>query len=152
VELEPDTALRYLRLAFEQMLAVAGRLGDDLVGVRPLTAHTNAVAPLVVHCCGVTEFWLGHVGCGRPSHRDRAAEFTATATIAELRDLVAKTLLQAEADLREIHLGTRSPYGDERRHLVEEDGSDAALLLHVVEELFQHLGHCEIAADALLGG
>jgi hypothetical protein len=29
-------------------------------------------------------------------------------------------------------------------------GDDASLVVHVIEELFQHLGHCELAADALL--
>ena len=28
--------------------------------------------------------------------------------------------------------------------------TDASLVVHVLEELFQHLGHCELAADALL--
>jgi hypothetical protein len=31
-----------------------------------------------------------------------------------------------------------------------DQGTDASLVLHVIEEVFQHLGHCEIAADALL--
>lgn len=31
------------------------------------------------------------------------------------------------------------------------DTSDASVVLHVVEELFQHLGHAELAAEALAG-
>jgi hypothetical protein len=147
VELTVDTAARYLHLGFEQMLEVAARVGDEGVNVRPLGADTNAIAALVVHCCGVTEFWLGHVGCGRPTHRDRDAEFTTTASVAELGELVAATLGQAEADLAVIAAGVDSAHADRRSALV--DGSDSALVLHVVEELFQHLGHCEIAADAL---
>jgi hypothetical protein len=66
VDLTPATASGYVRRAFDLMLAVADRLGDDRVNDRPLGP------------------------------------------------------------------------------------SDASLVLHVTEELYQHLGHCELAADALL--
>ena len=32
-----------------------------------------------------------------------------------------------------------------------EDRSDGALVIHVFEELFQHLGHLEVTADAVEG-
>jgi hypothetical protein len=32
-----------------------------------------------------------------------------------------------------------------------EDRTDGALVLHVLEELLQHLGHMEVTADALVG-
>ena len=148
MDLSADTAAGYLRLGFDQLLAVAERLGDDRVSRRPLGPTTNSVAALAVHCCGVTEFWLGHVGLGRPSSRDRDAEFDAIATVAELRALVDRTLAQVEADLAVLASGApASPSAERRRHLVDE--TDAALVLHVVEELFQHLGHAELAADAL---
>jgi uncharacterized damage-inducible protein DinB len=150
VELTPATASGYVRLAFDQMLAVADRLGDDAVNVRPIGPDTNAVAALVVHCCGVAEFWLGHVGLGRASHRDRPAEFSTTATVAELHARVEAAQRQIDADLVAIDAGAESAYADKRRSLGIDPTSDASLVLHVIEELFQHLGHCEIAADALL--
>ena len=97
MELTPEVAGKYVRLAFEQMLTVADRLGDDRVNERPLGPATNAVAAIVAHCCGVSEFWLGHVGLGRESIRSREDEFRATATVGELHDLVAATLAQVEA-------------------------------------------------------
>ena len=149
MELSTDTAFGYLRLGFDQLLAVADRLGDDRVSQRPLGPSTNSVAALAVHLCGVTEFWLGHVGLGRPSSRDRDAELEATATVAELRERIERTLGQAAHDLAALASGAAagSPHAGRRQHLVDE--SDAALVLHVVEELFQHLGHAELAADAL---
>jgi hypothetical protein len=149
VELTPATASGYVRRAFDEMLAVADRLGDDRVNERPLGPDTNAVAALVVHCCGVAEFWLGHVGLGRESHREREAEFSRSATVAELHDLVAVTVAQVDADVAAIEAGAESAYAGGRQFL-QVDPSDASLVLHVVEELFQHLGHCELAADALL--
>ena len=150
MELTPEVAGKYVRLAFEQMLTVADRLGDDRVNERPLGPATNAVAAIVVHCCGVSEFWLGHVGLGRESIRSREDEFRATATVGELHDLVAATLAQVEADLLAIEAGAESAYAEGRVFLVVPEG-DASLVVHVIEELFQHLGHCELAADALLG-
>jgi hypothetical protein len=132
------------------MLAVADRLGDERVNVRPIGPDTNAVAALVVHCCGVCEFWLGHVGLGRESHRERAAEFSSTATVAELHALVSSTQRQVDADLLALDAGAESAYAEGRQFLKVDPDSDASLALHVIEELFQHLGHAELAADALV--
>lgn len=149
VELSPSTASGYVRLAFDRMLAVADRLGDERVNERPIGPDTNAVAGVIVHCCGVSEFWLGHVGVGRDSDRDREAEFTRTATVAELHDLVAATVRQVDNDLVAIDAGATSAHIEGRQFLAVDQETDASLVVHVIEELFQHLGHCEIAADAL---
>jgi len=152
MDLASDTASRYLRHALDQLVAVAARLGDERVNLRPHGEATNSVAALTLHCCGVAEFWLGHVGLGRESSRDREAEFSSTATVAELRAAVADTLGQVDRDLADLAAGGASPrHAASRQHLLDGDGSDASLVLHVVEELFQHLGHAELTADALLG-
>ena len=59
------------------------------------------------------------------------------------------TCRQVEADLRALEAGAHSPHSGGRTFL-EVDDTDASLVLHVIEELFQHLGHAELAADALL--
>jgi len=149
IELAPETAHRYVRLAFAQLLGVADRLGDDRANQRPHAEGTNSVAALIVHCCGVCEFWLGHVALGRDSDRDRASEFSATASVAELHALVDTTVRQVEHDLQALEAAPPSPHAGPREHLEDDDRSDASLVLHVIEELFQHLGHAELAADAL---
>ena len=150
MELEARTAEIYVRLAFKQMLEVADRLGDAKVNKRPPGPETNAVAGLITHCCGVSEFWLGHVGLGRPSTRDRDAEFTRTATVLELHADVEASLARISADLERICAGETSGEHQALRETLEySDVSDAALVLHVVEELFQHLGQMELTADAL---
>jgi uncharacterized damage-inducible protein DinB len=153
MELTPATAEIYARWAYAQMLDVADRLGDDLVNQRPVGPKTNTVAALIVHCCGVTEFWIGHVGLGRASSRDRDTEFTATATVPELHALVERTLVQFGADVRALDAGQASDeYRDGRQFLQDGDESDASLVVHVIEELFQHLGHMDLTADILLAG
>jgi uncharacterized damage-inducible protein DinB len=131
------------------MLAVADRLGDERVNERPIAPHVNSVASLVIHCCGVAEFWLGHVGVGRPSERDRDGEFTATASVPELHARAQACLVQMEADLAAIDAGLDPPHAEGLQRLQVAPGDPASLVVHVIEELFQHLGHCEIAADAL---
>lgn len=149
MELERGTAELYLRHAYGQMLDVVDRLGDDRVNDRPLGPDTNAVAALVVHCCAVTEFWIGHVALGRPTSRDRESEFSTTVTVAELHALVESTLAQVTEDLTAIDAGRVQPDRTGRQFLEGGDQSDGAIVLHVLEELYQHLGHMELAADAL---
>jgi hypothetical protein len=171
MELQRRTAELYMGHAFGQMLGVADRLGDERVNDRPLgpaeaaalpTAgagarasesdrwpETNAVAALVVHSCAVTEFWIGHVALGRSSDRDRESEFSSTATVAELHALVDDTLAQVREDLAAIDDGRTQADRTGRQFLEGGDESDGAIVLHVLEELYQHLGHMELAADAL---
>lgn len=149
VPLPRDTVELYVRHAFTQMLDVADRLGDGRVNERPIGPQTNAVAALVIHCCEVTEFWLGHVALGRPSDRDRESEFSRTATVAELHTMVESTLGRIGDDLERMAAGDLQADRTLRQFLPDGDESDAALVLHVVEELYQHLGHMELAVDAL---
>ncbi len=138
-----------MRHAFRQMLDVADRLGDDRVNDRPLGPDTNAVAALIAHCCAVTEFWIGHVALGRPTSRDRESEFSTTATVGELHAMVALTLAQVTDDLAAIDEGRVQPDRTGRQFLEGGDETDGAIVLHMLEELYQHLGHAELAADAL---
>jgi Protein of unknown function (DUF664) len=149
MELERGTAELYLRHAFGQMLGVADRLGDERVNERPLGPDTNAVAALIVHSCAVTEFWIGHVALGRPTTRNREAEFSTTATVAELHAMVDVTLTQVTEDLAALDEGRVQPVRTGRQFLDLGDESDGAIVLHVLEEAYQHLGHMELAADAL---
>jgi hypothetical protein len=149
MELERGTAELYMRHAFEQMLDVADRLGDTRVNDRPLGSDTNAVAALNIHSRAVAEFWIGHVALGRPSDRDRQSEFSTTATVAELHALVDETLAQLSEDLAAIDAGKTQPDRTGRQFLDGGDDSDGAIVLHVLRELYQHLGHMELAADAL---
>jgi uncharacterized damage-inducible protein DinB len=150
VELAAATAAVYLEVALGQMDDLVDRLGAEGVNRRPPGPATNSVAALVVHCHGVCEFWLGHVGLGRPTARDRDAEFTAIASVAELHALIDAMRAQVEADVRSLDAGQAvDAYRAGRQFLERGDESDAALVLHVIEELFQHLGQMELTADAL---
>jgi uncharacterized damage-inducible protein DinB len=150
VELTASTAAVYLRLALRQMRALVERMDDGQLNERPPGPATNSVAALVTHCHGVCEFWLGHVGLGRPSTRDRDGEFTAVATAGELHGLIDAMEAQVVADVERLDAGGASDTNREGRQFLEAgDASDAALVVHVIEELFQHLGQMELTADVL---
>lgn len=145
-----ETAATYIDHALGQMLGVADRLGDDLVNRRPVGEETNAVGALIVHSCEVVRFWLAHVGGGQPTERDRDSEFVSAVTVAELHETVAATMAEVRSDLERIAAGDVEADPVLRQFLAGGDESDDSLVLHVIEELFQHLGHMEITADVLL--
>jgi uncharacterized damage-inducible protein DinB len=148
VDRATTTGLASLRYAFGQMLALVELLDARLLNERPTPRGTNAVGALVLHCCAVCEFWLGHVALGRPTSRDRDAEFARTTTAAECRAEVAQALLRVEADLQRLQEGAGRFHAARAR--LAGGGDDHAVLLHVVEELFQHLGQMEVTKDVLL--
>ena len=131
------------------MNGVLDRLDDDTVNQRPDGWGTNSVAGLVVHCCELAPSWFLAPGLGRNSVRDRESEFTTTATVAELRQRIEAALSDSQALVEEFVEGPTATDHELRAFLPGGDRSDAALVLHVFEELFQHLGHMEVIADAL---
>jgi hypothetical protein len=142
----------YVNKALDQMVDVIARVDDAALNERPHGPTTNSVAALVTHSVQVAEFWLGHVGLGRPTGRgaeERASEFSATATRDELLAMVAAARVQVAADLEALGAGGGQP--SELRAFVP-GGDDASLVLHVLEELYQHLGHMDLTADALTVG
>lgn len=149
MELTSTTAHALLRHAFDQMLLVAERVGEPQINQRPLGSTTNAIGALIVHCCAVTEFWLGHVALRRTSDRDREAEFSAEAPLDDLHRRVEVCVATASQDLDRIAAGEGGGDSGAREFLPGTDRSDVAVVLYVLKELFQHLGHVELAADAL---
>ncbi|MEQ8840506.1 MAG: hypothetical protein RIB98_05965 [Acidimicrobiales bacterium] len=147
--LAPDTALLYLNVAFGGIGKVLDRVDDTTVNATPDGWGTNSIAGLVVHCCELAPSWFEMPGLGRPSDRDRDAEFSTVATVAELRQRIEETLARLAVLVPEFAAGPTAIDHDFRAFLPGDDRSDDALVLHVLEELFQHLGHMEVTADAV---
>lgn len=134
----------YLDMAFDEMLEIAERVGPRL-DERPLGPTTNAVGALIYHCTEVCEFWLGHAALGRPSERRRDDEFSTSLPLDELVARVATTREQVRRDLAALAQGHGVP--SDLRSVLPAGGSDASVVLHLVEELFQHIGQMEVTAD-----
>jgi bifunctional pyridoxal-dependent enzyme with beta-cystathionase and maltose regulon repressor activities len=140
----------FLERAITGMLAVAEELGDDQVNARPELPGANSAFGLVTHCLGVVEYWVGHVVAGRPSDRDRAAEFTATGAVVDLRAAVERGLAQLRTDLAAFDPAA-PPRAEPDSAFLGPDRTltQHGVLLHVLEELAQHHGQLEVLRDAL---
>ena len=149
MELTAETIDLYVRHAFAGIERVLDRLDDDLVNIRPPGWGTNSVAGLIVHCCELAPSWFEMPGLGRDSERDRDAEFAAHATVAELRARIATAVDRVSGLVDEFVAGPTAENHPFRDFMPGTDRSDGALVVHVLEELFQHLGHLEVTADAL---
>lgn len=139
----------YIRHTFDGMHRVLDRLDDESVNAKPNEWGTNSVAGLVVHCCELAPSWFEMPGLGRDSSRDREAEFTSTATIAELHARIDDATERTSTLVAEFDTGPTTPGHEFRAFMPGDDRSDGALVLHVLEELYQHLGHMEVTADAI---
>lgn len=149
------TAQWYVDTALAKLLARADELvdagGEELLCGRPNVEGANSVYALVVHCCGVMERWGGETIAGRQIRRDRAAEFNAMGTIDQLEALVAAQRRRWVDDLADYDAGAapRGPDGWEEGD--PEPTTQGFVVLHVIEELYQHLGHVDLTVDLVLG-
>lgn len=145
----------YIDSALARLLARADELdeagGAELLSRRPEVEGANSVYALVVHCCGVLERWGGETIAGRSISRNRAAEFTATGTLEQLEAIVAAQRRRWVEDLAdfEAEASPRGPDGWEEGD--PEAITQGFVALHVIEELFQHLGHVDLTVDLLQG-
>ncbi|WP_299441416.1 DUF664 domain-containing protein [uncultured Phycicoccus sp.] len=139
--------LRYCDAALDQYAAVCRELGDDLVNARlDDVAGSNSAFALVAHVVGVMARWGRTVNRGILVPRDRDAEFTATGTLDDALDLLARGRAALHED---VHAA--SPHDPPADPPDGEDvGTQGAVLLHVYEELAQHLGQLEVTRDVLL--
>jgi Protein of unknown function (DUF664) len=147
-----DDFLWFVDLALDAMVAILRHLGDDKASLRPDLEGANSPYAILTHCLGVMEFWGGYMVAGRQIVRDRHAEFRAEGRVAHLVQRVTDARRQLEADIADMDptAPPRHPCaaGDEERPDARTQGG---VLLHILEELVQHLGQMEISRDVLDG-
>ena len=136
--------------ALDAMVEVAESLGDDLVSTRLDVPGGNSVFGLVTHCVGVMGRWARTVNRGIVVPRDRAGEFTATGTVAQLVELVEWGRFRLHEDVPASADLAAAPLNPPADQPEVGEGSQGAVLLHVHEELAQHLGQMEVIRDVLL--
>lgn len=92
---------------------------------------------------------------GRPVSRDRDAEFRAEGTVEDLAVRTAAARLAVERDIGAEGFDPMAPpagtLGPEDA-MVPYSRTKGAVLLHIMEELLQHLGQMEITRDVILAG
>jgi Protein of unknown function (DUF664) len=148
-----DELVSYTERAVDQMADIVGDLGDDLANRRPALPGANSPYAILRHCLGVMEFWGGQVVAGRVVQRDRAAEFRASGPVATLiaaaRD--GKASFRADAAKADPAAPPRGTHPSKDRDELE-NRSQGSALLHVLEEVTQHLGQMELTRDVLRNG
>jgi hypothetical protein len=138
----------FVDTALDQMAVILRELGDDLANRRPNLDGANSPFAIVSHCLGVMEYWGGATVADRAIQRDREAEFVATGTVAELLERASVARGQLEADIIGLEsmalplnvIGEAVPYNETK----------GSVLLHILEELYQHLGQMELTRDILV--
>ena len=143
--------LWFVDLALDGMAAIVEELGDDLANRRPPFREANSAYAILTHCLGVLEYWGGATVAERPVQRNRAGEFTASGEVAGLlrrTDLARRRLRDdiVSLDAADRPANVRWDPDDP----VPYAGTKGAVLLHILEELFQHLGQMELTRDALV--
>ena len=145
-----DELVSYVERAVDQMADIVGELGDDLANRRPALPGVNSPYAILRHCLGVMEFWGGQVVAGRAIERDRDAEFVATGSVASLvvATQQAKDAFRADAAAADPGAPPRGTHPGKGADELER-ASQGSALLHVLEEVTQHLGQMELTRDVL---
>jgi hypothetical protein len=143
--------LWFIDKAIGEMVDIVSKLGDDAANTRPELPGANSPYAILTHCLGVMEFWGGHMVAGRPSDRDRAAEFRAEGSVSDLIDRTANACRQLEADVLVAQPSEAPAHPPAPKDVDLPLGrNQSAVLLHILEELTQHLGHMELTRDVIL--
>ena len=148
-----DQYLDFCDQALDSYAAAVTALGDDLVNAHlDGVPGSNSAFALVAHIDGMTAHWVRAVNRGIAVPRNRPAEFAARGTAPEALATIERTRAVLHEDAR-----AASPGAEPADPALEQDGSmsyatQGEVLLHVYEELAQHLGQLEVTRDVLLAG
>jgi len=126
--------------------AIDGLTHEEINWLPPLP-DPNSAYQLVIHATSAAQWWTSHVVLGGPVDRDRDAEFVSSGSTAEAVEAIDR--LQ-----RHLHeLGPQLAAADNLAVEIQRDDPPTepwtvgAAMIHVYEELAQHLGHLEITVD-----
>ena len=148
-----DELLHFCDSALDQYAVVCRDLGDDLVNARlDDVPGSNSAFALVTHIGGVMARWGRTVNRGIVVPRDRDAEFRATGTVEEALALLGagRAALHEDVAAAAPREAPADPPADAAERDDPEVRTQGAVLLHVYEELAQHLGQLEVTRDVLL--
>lgn len=145
-----DEYLYYVKKALDSMVSILRGLGDDLSNRKAELEGANSPYVILNHCLGVADFWSGQIIAGGTIERDREAEFAATGSVEELAARTEEVFSRLEAVARAADYAA-PVRGEVNPNLAGSPivQSQGAALLHIYEEISQHLGQMEGARDIL---
>lgn len=142
---------RLILQKFDELTDLLGELDDELANKTLPWASSNSIVQIVVHCCGMMRRWSSSVNLGNGVPRDREAEFSAVMSVAEVTRLARGTREAYVSDIAATNMQSPPaivPTGRDHFWTTTCEG----VLLHVLEELSQHLGQAQVTRDALIEG
>lgn len=138
----------FILLKFDELVALLATMDDESANAELPAPGSNSVVQLVTHCCGMLRRWSSSVHLGVEVPRDRDAEFTARMPVPQARSMAAETRAAFLEDIAATDFDAAPAYvppGREHFWTIATRG----VLLHVLEELSQHLGQAEVTRDSL---
>lgn len=141
------TLVDFTLAKLDEIIDAVGDLDDATANAVPPAPGANSPFVLLTHCLGMMRRWSSTVNLGIRIPRDRDAEFSAIGRVADLLVSAAEVRAAFLADLTATDwnsppVAPATGYGPWSQ-------STFGVLLHVFEELCQHLGHLEITLDLL---
>ncbi|WP_130011396.1 DUF664 domain-containing protein [Serinicoccus sediminis] len=140
---------RFVVAKLDEIIDVVAGMDDETANAVPPLPGGNSAYQLLTHCLGMAQQWTREHIAGEPTGRDRDGEFRASGDVETL-------VLQARAyrgelvgDLADID-SARPPAGRAWGRQPFWIGTAEGILLHVLEELCQNLGHLEITRDLVV--
>ena len=146
-----DQYLGYCDRALDAFAEIVEELGGDLVNARlDGIPGSNSAFALVAHLAGMAANWGRTVNRGIVVPRDRPAEFTANGTVDEALALLERTRSRLHEDAHAASPREEPVNPDRDKDGTIEYATQGDVLVHVYEELAQHLGQLEVTRDVLL--
>jgi uncharacterized damage-inducible protein DinB len=150
---ELDNYLNRLDDLHGQISSLIAELPADALNWRPIEDDgnhvTNSLAVMAAHVAGAEHFWIAEVIGGRPTTRDRDAEFVVVAaTPAELLQILQKVSQETKEVLSAL---SESDLGEMRQ---ARDRTVAVRwgILHIIDHTSLHLGHMQMTYQLWTGG
>ncbi len=144
-----DEFLLFCDRTIDGLIDAVARLDDDTVNQPPFDGASSA-AQLTIHALAAATYWCEHEVAGHPTNRDRDSEFTASATVTELRQRCADTKAALRSLGPELESATEVRGPSRTQKPLGQPWTTGACLIHAYEELAQHLGHVEMTVDVLI--
>lgn len=134
---------------FDQLYKTVDDIPEELINSCLPIAGSNSPVQIVLHCCGMMRRWSSTVNLGIAVPRDRDAEFNAKMVKVEALILASETRTAFVADISRTELQQPPAAVPPGRDVEYWMATCEGVLMHVYEELCQHLGHLEITRDFL---
>jgi uncharacterized damage-inducible protein DinB len=138
-----------------QVLRELSDLPENVLNRSVELPEANTLFALATHLVGAAEFWAVSVAGARKIDRDRAAEFVASGTYADLERRYSAWMLALDDVLSrrstdELNQHVELP-PEQRDTLGSQQPTLRACVLHAIEHSALHLGHIQLTRALLVG-